>query len=173
MNDFDPNEPHQRNLRTGRYSTPFGIYHVTKCLILGAPHLSEVQRDDVVAALLHFRERQIILLHSFVIMPDHWHALISLSDTKPLNLTIRDLIRRASFPSRERGAAIEWQKSFHDHKAREGESIVEIRRYIEGNPVRKGLVAQPELWRWSSAHRDHREKLDRHLLGFERWDRKD
>ena len=44
-----------------------------------------------------------------------------------------------------------WQHESYDHLVRTPEEFSRIRRYIEYNPVKAGLAAIPEDYRWSSA----------------------
>ncbi|MGH9490924.1 MAG: transposase, partial [Terriglobales bacterium] len=44
-----------------------------------------------------------------------------------------------------------WQHESYDHVVRDAAEGVRIRRYIEANPLRAGLAAQPEDFPWSSA----------------------
>jgi putative DNA methylase len=44
-----------------------------------------------------------------------------------------------------------WQDESYDHWARDESEIERIALYIESDPVRAGLTASPEQWRWSSA----------------------
>ena len=44
-----------------------------------------------------------------------------------------------------------WQDESYDHWARGEAEAERIVAYIEGDPVRSGLVERPEDWRWSSA----------------------
>ena len=44
-----------------------------------------------------------------------------------------------------------WQDESYDHWARDDEEFFRIIAYIERNPVKAGLAAKPEDWRWSSA----------------------
>jgi putative DNA methylase len=44
-----------------------------------------------------------------------------------------------------------WQDESYDHWARDEAEVERIVAYIEGDPVRSGLVERPEDWRWSSA----------------------
>jgi len=44
-----------------------------------------------------------------------------------------------------------WQDESYDHWARDEAELRRIVVYTEGDPVRSGLVASPEEWRWSSA----------------------
>jgi len=44
-----------------------------------------------------------------------------------------------------------WQDESYDHWVRDEAELGRIVTYIESDPVRAGLVASPEDWRWSSA----------------------
>jgi hypothetical protein len=44
-----------------------------------------------------------------------------------------------------------WQEESYDHLVREEGEFCKIRRYIEENPVRAGLVTAAGQYRWSSA----------------------
>lgn len=158
------------DLRKGRRSTPYGIYFITRCLLPGRT-LSCRQREDIVEALYHFRYRYRgdLSMHAFVVMPDHWHLLISLGSSKSLGKLIECIEKRASYPSRSTGGNIDWEDEYRDHKIRPQQSVRDITRYIENNPGRKDKVHLPSEWRWSSAHAHHANNLDRHFLGHERW----
>ncbi len=43
-----------------------------------------------------------------------------------------------------------WQKRFYDFNVWSDRKRIEKLRYMHRNPVTRGLVASPELWRWSS-----------------------
>jgi putative transposase len=43
-----------------------------------------------------------------------------------------------------------WQKRYYDFNVYSQRKYIEKLRYIHRNPVKRGLVASPELWRWSS-----------------------
>jgi len=98
------------------------------------------------------RRRLGFLLCGYVLMPDHWHALIwpqyplliwqVLHDVKKIT-TLRLHARRGS-----RGSL--WQHQFWDRFVRHEREFKERLEYMHLNPVRKGLVKRPEDWRWSS-----------------------
>jgi hypothetical protein len=44
------------------------------------------------------------------------------------------------------------QTESYDHWIRDDSEFDRVRRYIENNPVRAGLVAKPEVYRWPSAN---------------------
>ena len=43
-----------------------------------------------------------------------------------------------------------WQKRFYDFNVWSRRKEIEKLRYMHRNPVKRGLVSSPELWRWSS-----------------------
>jgi putative transposase len=43
-----------------------------------------------------------------------------------------------------------WQRRYYDFNVWSEKKFVEKVRYIHRNPVRRGLVEQPDQWRWSS-----------------------
>ena len=43
-----------------------------------------------------------------------------------------------------------WQKRFYDFNVWSERKRIEKLRYIHRNPVKRGLVEQPEQWKWSS-----------------------
>ena len=45
-----------------------------------------------------------------------------------------------------------WQKESYDHWVRDDDEMDRIVNYIRGNPVKAGLCAHHEDWRWSSCH---------------------
>ena len=159
---------HQADLRRGRYSQPWGLYLVTKCAVRPVS-FNTAQKQDIVSALYYARQQAWLKLHAFVVMNDHWHALLSLNSDKPLSRLVGDLSRRSRFAWQETTSDYQWQTGFHDHKIRAEESVVDIVRYIENNPVRKQLVATSAEWAWSSAAANFNDQLDRNFLGHERW----
>ncbi len=52
-----------------------------------------------------------------------------------------------------------WQDESYDHWVRDEAELERIVIYIEWDPVRAGLVASPEEWRWSSAWERKRGRL--------------
>ncbi|KGD64093.1 hypothetical protein Y5S_02633 [Alcanivorax nanhaiticus] len=83
----------------------------------------------------------------FVVMPDHFHWLLSLSGKYSLSQTVGML---KSQTARAMGQSI-WQRGFHDHALREEEDCVQIARYIVANPIRAGLTTNVRLYPYWNA----------------------
>ena len=104
-----------------------------------------------VEILLGYRAQQKYLLHEFVLMPNHFHLLITptLSLERALQLIKGGFSFRAK---RELGFTGEiWEKSFYDRRVRDWEEYCAFRRYTHLNPVRKGLASAPEEYPYGSA----------------------
>ncbi len=91
-------------------------------------------------------------LHAWVIMPNHVHLAITprVSVPRILNTLKTASAKRANLLLGRTGQRF-WQEESYDHLVRNVEEFGKIARYIENNPVRAGLAASPEEYRWSSA----------------------
>ena len=86
--------------------------------------------------ILRYRAEQKILLHAFVIMPDHLHVL--LTPTESIERTAQLLKGGFSFAARATVSKPIWQDGYHEHRIRDVEDYDLQKRYIENNPTRKG-----------------------------------
>ena len=92
------------------------------------------------------------LLHEFVLMPDHFHLLITpfAALEKPVQLIKGGFSFRAK---REFGSNLEiWRRGFADHRIRDCEDYDKHVHYIHLNPVKKHLCANSTEYRYSSAY---------------------
>ncbi len=91
-------------------------------------------------------------LSAWVLMGNHVHIL--LQPHKPLREVTRAVkntsAREANLILGRTGRPF-WQDESYDHWVRDGKEFDRIKQYIEWNPVKAGLVEQPEQWLWSSA----------------------
>jgi putative transposase len=113
-----------------------------------------LKRPDIARMLveaIQYRDPIQYVLHSFVVMPNHVHMLI----TPRINVseTMQSLKR---FTARQANRILGltgntfWQDESYDRLVRNGEEFDRIAQYIEMNPVRAGLVARPEEFLWRS-----------------------
>jgi putative transposase len=101
--------------------------------------------------LYHYRGSG-YLLHEFVVMPDHFHALIT--PTGALERAVQFIKGGFSFRAKkELGSNMEaWQVGFADHRVRDAADYQVHVAYIHMNPVRKHLVESAQEYPYSSAH---------------------
>jgi REP element-mobilizing transposase RayT len=92
-------------------------------------------------------------LHAWVIMSNHVHLLVS-AKVPPARFlqSLKGYTAGEANRLLQRTGEPFWQAEAFDHWIRDQESVEKIRRYIEDNPVRAGLVNRPEEYCWSSAY---------------------
>ena len=126
---------------------------------IDAGHGSCVLREPGIAgmvqgSLLCFDSRRYRLL-AWVVMPNHVHALF-----QPMaGWTVAKIVGSwKKFTAREildRGLEIRspiWHREYWDRYIRDRAHFERAVEYIHLNPVKAGLVAAAERWRWSSAY---------------------
>ena len=99
------------------------------------------------------RKKDRFLLHEFVIMPNHFHLLITPAYEIPLEKAIQYVKGGFSFRAKKEldfRAAI-WQEGFTNHRIRDADDYAKHRTYIVENPVRARLAERAELFPYSSA----------------------
>jgi putative transposase len=113
----------------------------------------------LIDTLYSYRAQKKFELHEFVIMPDHFHLIITPEERIPLEKAIQYIKGGyATVARRELGLSGVWQPKPGNHRIRDAEDYEMHRDYIFDNPVRAGLAPYPEDYPFSSARR--RENLD-------------
>ena len=128
------------------------IFFVTVNLRRALPPFTAREYPAILQAFQESRRRLGFLLCGYVLMPDHWHALF----WPDYPLTISRLVQDIKYVSSRRlnrqrgGTGTLWQHQFWDRFVRHAKEFNDRLTYMHLNPVRRGLVAKPEQWRWSS-----------------------
>jgi REP element-mobilizing transposase RayT len=81
-------------------------------------------------------------LLAWVLMPDHWHGVLSLGEGDSLPRLV-NRIKSNSARDVRRHCRVEekvWADGFHDRALRRDDDLVELARYVVLNPFRAGLV---------------------------------
>jgi putative transposase len=135
-----------------RGNTGYGCYFVTTSTFQKRS-LFQTERMArlLVDVLFHYRGQGRYLLHEFVLMPDHFHVL--LSPTETLERALQLIKGGFSFRARKElgfGGEI-WQKSFYDRRVRDVDEYCAFREYIHRNPVKGRLASVAEEYAYSSA----------------------
>ncbi len=105
----------------------------------------------LIDTLYHYRGMA-YLVHEFVIMPDHFHALITPQTS--LEKAVQFIKGGFSYRAKkELGSNMEvWQKGFQDHRVRDASDWAVHVSYIHNNPVKEGFCERPDEFPYSSAH---------------------
>ena len=106
-----------------------------------------------VDVLFHYRDDGKYLLHEFVVMPNHFHLLITLDCRMTVERAVQFIKGGFAFRAgRELGFRPPvWQKGFSEVRILSPEAYSRSREYIHDNPVTRHLVTCPEAFRFSSA----------------------
>ena len=94
------------------------------------------------------------MLHEFVIMPDHFHLLITVGADMSIERAIQFIKGGFAFRAgKELGfRAPVWQKGFSEVRVNDVDSFLNFRDYLRQNPVRQHLADAPALYAFSSAY---------------------
>src|SRR5271169_3955520 len=111
-------------------------------------------RREAVARLLidtlaHYRDQRKFLLHEFVIMPDHVHALLTPAAEISLERAMQFI--KGGFSYRLKSRPPVWQASFTNHRICDFADYEHHREYIRMNPERARLAERAENYPYSSA----------------------
>lgn len=97
-------------------------------------------------------ERYGLLIHAYVLMPNHIHLLASPRDAESLPRTMQSVGRRyVRYLNRrmERSGTL-WEGRYRATVVDTDTYFMRVARYIELNPVRAGLSPDAAAYRWSS-----------------------
>lgn len=105
----------------------------------------------VQAAIMHFDQKRYVL-HAWVIMPNHVHALVTALEGRYLSGILHSWKSfTATSANRYLGRRGEfWQADYFDRVMRDEAHFAATMDYIHWNPVKAGLCNKPEDWPWSS-----------------------
>jgi REP element-mobilizing transposase RayT len=108
----------------------------------------------LVAGAMRIFDGERYLLKSWVVMPNHAHAVLWPMPNHTLSKIMQSWKsftgREANKLLRRTGQAF-WQPEPFDHWIRNDEEHFRCCRYVVHNPVKARLCAAPEDWKWSSA----------------------
>ena len=120
-------------------------------------HRALLQSDRMatllVDCLMENRRKGRFLLHEFVIMPTHFHAILTPASEIPLEKAMQFIKGGFSYRARRELTAnfAIWQAGFTNHRIRDSQDYEQHRSYIHQNPVKARLVESAELFPYSSA----------------------
>jgi len=112
------------------------------------PYLrSAAARDVFEESLECMRRRYAFVVVGYVVMPEHVHLLVNEPKLGALDRAIQAL--KLSVARKQRRSPF-WQARYHDFNVWNPEKTTEKLDYMHRNPVKRGLVAAPDEWEWSS-----------------------
>ena len=140
-----------------RLRIPGGTYFFTVGLERRGTDILTANIDDLRLAWIETRAERPFLAQAVVILPDHLHAVWTLPEGDT-DFSTRWRLIKARFSrstgiighrsaskvaKQERGL---WQRRFWEHAIRDEDELATCVHYCWTNPVRHGLVSDPDEW---------------------------
>ncbi|MFA6525306.1 MAG: transposase [Patescibacteria group bacterium] len=151
-----------------RYNIPGQVHFVTTRTLNSVPYFSDNICCDILLSVINrLRNELKFNLIGFVLNPNHIHLLLKLwvgsnlfepeaNEFASTRGNISYVVQRIKGGSaREinrylKTAGCVWQKNFYDFNIYSERKLIQKLNYIHYNPVKHGLVKNPEDWRYSS-----------------------
>jgi putative transposase len=107
-----------------------------------------------VRVIYDYRTQGRYRLHDFVVMPDHFHLLITIDQNMSIERAVQFI--KGGFAHRagkELGfRAPVWQKGFSEVRILDADAFARSSEYIQNNPVVQHIVSSAGEFEYSSAH---------------------
>jgi putative transposase len=128
--------------------------------------------DILVGSFEYCRQHKQLRLYGWVVMENHFHAILSAPDLPAVMNDLKKFTARSLVEQLEREGR-RWlldrlqnlrqphkthsryhacQEGFHPQAILDDAMMIQKLEYIHHNPLRRGWVASPEHWRYSSTH---------------------
>jgi putative transposase len=142
------------------------LHFITCSCYKRQPVLGTASRRDLFLTVLErVRRRYRLVVIGYVVMPEHFHLLITEPQIGTPSVVMQalklgfarrmlaEMARTQVSKSARPGAPVSthvWQARFYDFNVYTERKRVEKLRYIHRNPVERELVTEPNQWQWSS-----------------------
>ena len=112
--------------------------------------------------ILDYRNQGRFQLHAYVIMPDHFHALITPAADISLEKAMQYI--KGGFSFRLKSKRDVWMRGFNESQIMTGEKFHSCARYIHENPVRRCIVSTPDAYPYTSAFKADLDPMPAHMV---------
>ena len=149
-----------------------GVFFVTSTVVGWHNFLDKQNIYKIIIDEFEFRRKNdSIKVHGFVIMPNHFHAIISSENISRTMQNIKSFTARKIIDylkSNNNKTELEklskdsannsksnyqlWQGGYHPQEIKTEKVLIQKIEYIHSNPVRAGLVKEAQQWTYSSIH---------------------
>jgi len=151
-----------------RYYGNQDLHFITCSCYRRQPQLRSAKRRYLFLTILEETRRKYrFVVHGYVVMPEHFHLLISEPERgnpstvmqvlkqRFARAVLREWRRRkpaahGTFWNEALDAGHVWQRRFYDFVVWSEHKRIEKLRYMHRNPVKRGLVLELDQWPWSS-----------------------
>ena len=108
--------------------------------------------ETMLALLTENAQKFAVAVHAYVLMDNHFHLLATPTTAEALPLMMQAVGRSyvRYFNNRHGRSGTLWEGRYRSTLIETERYLLACMVYIDLNPVRAGMVAQPADWRWSS-----------------------
>ena len=149
-----------------------GVYFLTSTIVQWLPVFTSLQYFQILIDAFKFcQEQKGFQFFAYVILDNHFHCIAQAPDLSGTMASIKKFTAKmilqqiekdhkswllnqlAYYKKRHKTESLHqvWQEGSHPQLIQSENMLVQKINYIHYNPVRRGLVEQPEHWRFSSA----------------------
>ncbi len=133
-----------------RFQKAETLHFITFSCFHRLPFLESPEPKETFETILEqTRARHEARIYAYVLMPEHIHLLIN----EPPSILVAQFLKalKQTTSRKLRGHRRQfWQERYFDANIRDEAERSEVIRYIHRNPVKRGLVASPQQYPWSS-----------------------
>jgi putative transposase len=134
-----------------RYYGSNDLHFITCSCYQRRPLLDTPRRRNLFLEILEqTRQRYRFVIAGYVVMPEHFHLLLSEPQVGTPSTVMQVLKQRFSRQISKQVTPPIWQKRFYDFNVWTEYKRIEKLHYMHRNPVKRGLVEEPQHWEWSS-----------------------
>ncbi|NTU93848.1 MAG: addiction module toxin RelE [Chlorobiaceae bacterium] len=140
--------------RALRIELPGGLYHIMSRGNAKAPiFIDDRDRIKFIDILAKTVLDHRWVCHAYCLMGNHYHLLVETPDANLSDgMHLLNGMYTQAFNHRHLRTGHVYEGRFRSNLVEKGSYLLELSRYIVLNPVRAGLTARPEEYRWSSYH---------------------
>jgi len=156
-----------------RINEPDAAHFITSTVVAWLPvFTTDACCDILVRSFAYCREHKGLRIYAWVVLDNHFHAIVAarelaktIADLKKFTAReivaqllsegrewLRDQLRYFRAAHKRASTHQVWQEGSHPQAITSDAMMEQKLVYLHNNPVKRGLVASPEHWRYSSAH---------------------
>ena len=133
-----------------RFQKAEALHFITFSCFQRLPLLDAPDPKNTFEAVLELtRARHQARVYAYVLMPEHVHLLVNEPPTILLAQFLK-AVKQVTSRKLKGGHEKLWQERYFDRNVHGEAARSEVIRYIHRNPVKRGLVASPGDYQWSS-----------------------
>ncbi len=139
--------------RRARFTIEDGNYHILSRGHNKQPIFhEESDYKKYLEFLLNYKIKFSLKIYHYVLMKNHVHLILKSLNGEKLSKSMRGINQGYAqyYRSKYGGIGYLWQDRFKSFVIQEGVYLLECGRYIELNPVRAGIVKEPNEYPWTS-----------------------